>query len=180
MSKDDYPPVVQGAHSGLSIEPPDPLIYTWADAERRIVELEKQSADARKEIERLESDGKALRTLISQFDAAIRRIAAELTGQACGGVDTGDEINPETGEPYGNGGHTGWLLSMEARKLRDAIAMAYGYLWHVNNEPGTPNQYPPERAAYEARKILRDLMTTAQRGEAINRSRELMNRQAEP
>ena len=76
MSKDDYPPVVQGVHSGLSIEPPAPLIYTWADAGRRIVELEKQSADARKEIERLESDGKALRTLISQFDAAIRRIAA--------------------------------------------------------------------------------------------------------
>lgn len=54
------------------------------------------------------------------------------------------------------------------------IGTSYGYLWHVNNEPGTPNQYPPERAAHEARKILRDRMTHEQRGEAINRVRELM------
>ena len=59
------------------------------------------------------------RTLIRSFDAAIRKIAYELTGQACGGVDTGDEINPETDEPYGPGGHTGWLLATEARKLRE-------------------------------------------------------------
>ena len=57
--------------------------------------------------------------LIRSFDAAIRKIAAELTGKACGGVDTSDEINPETGEPYGPGGHTGWLLASEARKLRE-------------------------------------------------------------
>ena len=62
----------------------------------------------------------------------------------------------------------------EAERMREAIAVAYGYLWHVNNEPGTPSQYPPERAAYEARKALRDLMTNEQRGEAINRVRELM------
>lgn len=60
----------------------------------------------------------------------------------------------------------------------EAIATAYGYLWHVNNEPGTPNQYPPERAAYEARKILRDQMTHEQRGLAINRVRELMGHNA--
>ena len=71
------------------------------------------------EIERLTADGTVLRELITQFDAAIRRIATELTGQACGGVDTGDNINPETGEPYGPGGHTGWLLAKEAKKLRD-------------------------------------------------------------
>lgn len=51
----------------------------------------------------------------------------------------------------------------------DAVATAYGYLWHVNNEPGTPYQYPPERAAYEARKVLRDLLTHEQRGHGINR-----------
>ena len=39
------------------------------------------------------------RTLIRSFDAAIRKIAAELTGQDCGGVDTMDEINIETGKP---------------------------------------------------------------------------------
>ena len=57
--------------------------------------------------------------LIHNFDAAIRRIASELTGLACGGVDTGNNINPETNEPYGPGGHTGWLLASEAKKLRE-------------------------------------------------------------
>lgn len=62
----------------------------------------------------------------------------------------------------------------EIDRLRDAIALAYGYLWHVNNEPGTPCRYPPEKAAYEARKVLRDLMTHEQRGEAINKAREIL------
>ena len=66
----------------------------------------------------------------------------------------------------------------ENAQLREAIALAYGYLWHVNNEPGTPSQYPPERAAYEARKALCDLMTHEQRGEAINRVRDLMGHNA--
>ena len=56
-----------------------------------------------------------------------------------------------------------------------AIAMAYGFLWHVNSEPGTPQQYPPEKMAYEARKILRGLMTHEQRGRAIAKVRELWN-----
>lgn len=63
-----------------------------------------------------------LRKLISNFDAAIRMIATELTGEACCGVDTEDEINQETGKPYGPGGHTGWLLAAEARKLKQRIA----------------------------------------------------------
>ncbi len=62
----------------------------------------------------------------------------------------------------------------EIDTLRQAIATAYGHLWHVNNEPGTPNQHSPERAAFDARKILRDLLTNEQRGEAINRVRELL------
>ncbi len=65
-------------------------------------------------------------------------------------------------------------LEAKNERLRAAVETAYGYLWHVNNEPGTPNQYPPERAAYEARKALRDLMTHEERGNAINRVRELM------
>ena len=65
-------------------------------------------------------------------------------------------------------------MTAELEKLRAAVATAYGYLWHVNNEPGTPNQYPPERAAYEARKVLRDLMTQEQRGNAINKVREVL------
>jgi|WetSurMetagenome_2_1015567.scaffolds.fasta_scaffold415882_3 hypothetical protein len=66
---------------------------------------------------------------------------------------------------------TDWIKRLQEQK---SISIAYGYLWHVNNESGTPNQYPPERAAYEARKVLRDLMTHEQRGEAINMVRELM------
>ena len=67
-------------------------------------------------------------------------------------------------------------IEKENIELREKIAIAYGYLWHVNNEPGTPCQYPPERAAYEARKILRDTMTHEQRGDGINAARELMGR----
>ena len=59
-------------------------------------------------------------------------------------------------------------LQAEVERLRSAIATAYGYLWCVNNEPGTPWQYPPERAAYAARKALRELLTKEQRGAAIN------------
>lgn len=52
--------------------------------------------------------------------------------------------------------------------LRAAIGEAYGYLWCVNNEPGTPNRYPSEKAAYEARKVLRETMTKEERGRYIN------------
>ena len=50
-------------------------------------------------------------------------------------------------------------VKAEARvaALEAAIQTAYGYLWCVNNEPGTPNQYSPERAAHEARKHLRGM-----------------------
>ncbi len=60
---------------------------------------------------------------------------------------------------------------VEQRDNRGAklIGLAYGHLWMVNNEPGTPNRYSPERAAYEARKLLRDTMTQEQRGAFINR-----------
>lgn len=69
-------------------------------------------------------DLESARTLIRSFDAAIRRIAHELTGQACCGVDTDNEINPETGVPYGPGGHTGWLLAKEAAHLQDKLFQA--------------------------------------------------------
>ena len=60
--------------------------------------------------------------------------------------------------------------------LRASIATAYGYLRHVNNEPGTPAAiYPPERAAYAARMVLRVLLTDEQRGKGINEARATMN-----
>ena len=61
-------------------------------------------------------------------------------------------------------------VKAEARvaALEAAIQTAYGYLWCVNNEPGTPNQYSPERAAHQARKHLRGMLTTEKRGHGIN------------
>jgi hypothetical protein len=57
----------------------------------------------------------------------------------------------------------------------EAIALAYGYLWHGNVEPFAPiPTYTPQRAAYDARKILRDTMTHEQRGEAINKVRAML------
>ena len=56
----------------------------------------------------------------------------------------------------------------ELALLRGSIGVAYGYLWLVNNEPWTPHQYPPEKAAYKARAALRDKLTTAERGRFIN------------
>lgn len=60
-------------------------------------------------------------------------------------------------------------LSEEAMKWRKAVQEAYGWLWHTNNEPMAPvPMWSPEQAAYQARKCLRELLTTAERGEAIN------------
>lgn len=57
----------------------------------------------------------------------------------------------------------------EVEGLRAKVATAYGWLWHVNNEPAAPVPLlSSEQAAYEARKILRDTMTHDQRGKAIN------------
>lgn len=49
------------------------------------------------------------------------------------------------------------------------IALAYGFLWLINTEPGTPApMFSPERAAYEARKILMGLLTNPEREAGIN------------
>ncbi|MBK8810780.1 MAG: hypothetical protein IPN69_08635 [Acidobacteria bacterium] len=72
-------------------------------------------------------------------------------------------------------GAIGAEAATEIERLRAAMALAYGYLWHVNNEPMAPVPlYSPEKAAYEARKVLRDMMTHKQRGEAINMVRALL------
>ena len=68
----------------------------------------------------------------------------------------------------------------EIRMLRAKVALAYGYLWHVNNEPMAPVPlYSQEKAAYEARKVLRDTLTHEQRGEAICRVQTLLGHNAE-
>ena len=67
----------------------------------------------------------------------------------------------------------------EAERLNkvalERIAFAYGYLWHVNTEPMVPVIiYSPQQSAMDARKILRDLMTHEQRGEAIGKVQALL------
>ena len=67
-----------------------------------------------------------------------------------------------------NGSDTAIWAANEIEKMEAAMALAYGYLWLVNNEPGTPRQFSPQSAAYKARKELHDLLTQEQRGRAIN------------
>lgn len=63
------------------------------------------------------------------------------------------------------------------REVLQAIQLAYGYLWHINNEPAAPVPiYAAETAAYQARKYLRDLLTTEKRGEGINQVGVLIGR----
>ena len=58
----------------------------------------------------------------------------------------------------------------EIAAMRESIGMAYGHLWCVNEEPTAPVAlYSNEKAAYAARKLLRDSMTSEQRGTFINR-----------
>jgi len=62
---------------------------------------------------------------------------------------------------------------------RKAVQEAYGWLWHVNNEPMAPVPlWSPEKAAYEARKNLRELLTVDERGEAINSVRGMLENMA--
>jgi hypothetical protein len=68
----------------------------------------------------------------------------------------------------------------ELEKLRKAIALAYGHLWHVNNEPAAPIRVrSAEECAYEARKVLRDLLTKEERGTAIYEAGKLIGRDRE-
>lgn len=64
---------------------------------------------------------------------------------------------------------------------KQAVALAYGHLWHVNNEPMAPIPLrSSETAAYEARKQLRDLLTHEERGLAINQVQVLLAAAPQP
>lgn len=70
-----------------------------------------------------------------------------------------------------------YAAAAEIQRLRKAIALAYGHLWHVNNEPAAPvRMRSAEECAYEARKVLRDLLTHEERGEAISEAGKLIGR----
>ena len=70
-------------------------------------------------------------------------------------------------------------LAAEVERLQARIEDAYGWLWCVNQEPGTPHQFSPEQAAYNARKLLRDLLTHEQRGIGINKAVSAARREGE-
>lgn len=89
---------------------------------------------------------------LRQFDAAIRRVATALGGVVCGGVDTEDNINPDTGQPYGPGGHTGWVLASEARKLREERDR-----YKADSENWRNTAFGMLNLEYEERKRLLDL-----------------------
>ena len=73
-----------------------------------------------------------------------------------------------------------WMVK-EIDTLRNALMLAYGHLWHTNNEPMAPTQMrSAEKAAYEARKVLREMLTHEQRGTAINRVQEMLNNESAP
>lgn len=68
------------------------------------------------------------------------------------------------------------VLKANCAELANAAMTAYGWLWHVNNEPAAPVPlWSPEQAAYEARKALRDLLTSSERGKAINTVQVLLD-----
>jgi len=118
-----------------------------------------------------ECDRDELLDILKLRDSVIRILESELKA-----------LNVQL-EAIGAGGASGKRImggdakDAEIARLREAIAIAYGYLWHVNNEPGTPHQHHPERMAYEARKVLRHLMTNEQRGEGINAVRVVLHQQ---
>ncbi len=53
-------------------------------------------------------------------------------------------------------------------RLRNAVKLAYGHLWNVNEEPAAPIPIRTnEAASIAARHALRDVLTMDERGEAI-------------
>ena len=109
--------------------------------------------------------GKALteiETLRTQL-AALRAQEPEVIQKVFGGIIDptyrGVSVAPTPQEPVN-------------QMLLDAVALAYGHLWHINNEPMAPIPLRSDGdASYAARKILRDLLTTEQRGNGINQAR---------
>lgn len=62
---------------------------------------------------------------------------------------------------------------------RGELKIAYGILWHVNAGVDAPSEVAPisvapERGVYEARKVLRGLLTRQEIGEGIHLAREAL------
>jgi len=84
------------------------------------------------------------------------------------GVKLGRSISPDQAEPLYAAPAPAEPAPVPAEWLK-AVQEAYGWLWNINDEPLAPIPMLDEgKAAYQARKALRDLLTSDQRGEAIN------------
>lgn len=102
---------------------------------------------------------------LDQLEEIIKRLAVRMAAHP-----------PAEGTEQRQPSSLGATVAM-TREVRMAVMLAYGHLWHVNNEPAAPiPMYSPEKAAYEARKQLRDLLTKQERGEAINQVGVLIGR----
>ncbi|WP_447896794.1 hypothetical protein [Stenotrophomonas acidaminiphila] len=103
-------------------------------------------------------------TLLEDQDVLVIQNAD--TGHSGPGLYAHYEDMPEEGAIYLDG-----QLPDSPKGGSDALSRAYGYLWHVNHPEDIPAGHPfmsSDRAAVEARKELRDMLTHQQRGEGIN------------
>ena len=83
--------------------------------------------------------------------------------------DSEDDVYLADGDSFAEPLYTTPQPAQVPEGWRRAVALAYGHLWHVNNEPLAPVPLRSnETAAYAARKLLRDLLTDVERGLAIN------------
>ena len=133
---------------------------------RRIAALEAELSSVKRELEteriRLAACGVVAMADTPESAARARDMLPEYESASCGDVarrvDECIQLRADLAR-----------VTKERDALLAAARTAYGHLWHVNNEPMAPIPiYTPEKAAYAARKVLRDLLTSEQRGDAIN------------
>lgn len=99
------------------------------------------------------------------FDEAVDALMVKSPHGEC---PTGDYERAGVVAPKGNASESP-ALSQPPSDLLNAVGIAYGWLWHVNNMPEVPTGVTPDQASYKARHALRDLLSHEQRGEYINR-----------
>ena len=159
-----YPGMSQEAAQGIA----DKINSGMLDGKQadRIAALEAELSSVKRELEteriRLAACGVVAMADTPESAARARDMLPEYESASCGDVarrvDECIQLRADLAR-----------VTKERDALLAAARTAYGHLWHVNNEPMAPIPiYTPEKAAYAARKVLRDLLTSEQRGDAIN------------
>lgn len=126
-------------------------------------QVERLKADLERERMRLVACGVVALANTAETAAKAREMSPEYWSASCGDVARAVDREMDLRARLAASKET-------VRGLRRDIADAYGWLWCVNEEPGTPNRFPAERAAYNARRLLRDLLTSEERGAGINKA----------